>query len=228
MDRHGGTARSLAIALGPFVLVAIGARALVPRIGDAMARRLATWASIVVPIEQEVAPAARHRAVGPAADAVSVFDRAAAGAADAVSGFDRDAPSAARAAVPRRTVATGERTTAGASKRGPRKILIISGERLQHLAQEQLRGIQATTAVDAQGRPAGVRLSSVVALGVGLAEGDVVTSIDSRPTPTPDDATAAAAVAWSSGARTARAIIVRGEETIAVTVEIPLTKAGPH
>lgn len=93
------------------------------------------------------------------------------------------------------------------------------------LTARELRGVGWVTAAGAQGRPAGVRLSGVGALGLGLADGDVVTSIDGRPTPSFDDATAAGAAAWASGAHAAHATIVRGGETIAVTVEIPANDA---
>jgi hypothetical protein len=97
----------------------------------------------------------------------------------------------------------------------------VSQDRLGRLTAKQLRAIGWSTVVDAHGRSAGVRLSGVGALGMGLADGDVVTSIDGRLTPTEGDATSAGSAAWSSGARTVRATILRGDQTIAVTVELP-------
>jgi len=76
--------------------------------------------------------------------------------------------------------------------------------------------------VNARGKAAGVRLSGVGRLGLGLEDGDVVTSINGRLTPTEDEATAAGAAAWMSGAPTARADVARGDRIVAVTLELPM------
>jgi hypothetical protein len=69
-------------------------------------------------------------------------------------------------------------------------------------------------------------LSGVSALGLGLADGDVVTSIDGRPTPTGDAATAAALGAWGAGQGQVRGTLLRDGQTIGVTVHVPVVDAG--
>jgi hypothetical protein len=66
----------------------------------------------------------------------------------------------------------------------------------------------------------------VSGLGVGLADGDVVTSIDGHATPTADAATAAALGAWGAGQAVVRATVMRDGQPIAVTVHVPVVDAG--
>lgn len=106
------------------------------------------------------------------------------------------------------------------------KAIFISAEKIARIAPNRLRGVRAATAVDVDGEGVGARLTGVGALGVELADGDVVTSIGGRATPTAEDATAAATAAWSSGARALlSATIRRGGQVIAVTVQVPLSAA---
>jgi S1-C subfamily serine protease len=67
----------------------------------------------------------------------------------------------------------------------------------------------------------GVRLGGVARLGVGLADGDIVTSIDGTKTPDDDTATAVVLGAVGRGGRTVHATLVRGTEPINVVVELP-------
>jgi hypothetical protein len=192
------------LALAPFAWIAIGARVLVPRLGEAVARRIAA-AGTLPPVAGSgldgVGPVARYAFHGPTGP-LAPPPQLRSGATHKVSAASRD------------------RALANAVQQGARAIL-ISGESLLALAPERLRDVNGTTVLDARGRPSGVSLYGVGALGVGLADGDVVTAIDGRSTPTADDATSAGLTAWSSGKRSACATIVRGDETIAVTVEIP-------
>jgi hypothetical protein len=189
------------LALAPFVLVAIGARLLVPALGDSMARKMAELASAAprdVPTESaavavEVLPAGQEAADGggpPAEAAASVLPRS------------------------------------GAGGRAGRPNIDVPADRLARLTERQLRGIGAATVLGQDGKPAGARLSGVGALGVGLADGDVVTSIGGRATSTADEATAAALDAWSAGPHAETATIVRGGEALAVTVHVPAVDAG--
>ena len=102
----------------------------------------------------------------------------------------------------------------------------IASERVARVTARQLRNIGATDAVDEQGRAIGARLHGVGGLGVGLADGDVVTSIDGRATPTAADATAAAIGAYACGEATAHATLLRDGRTVRVTVHIPTADAG--
>ncbi len=100
-------------------------------------------------------------------------------------------------------------------------MIFVPAERLAHLTAAQLGHVRGVDAVDVNGQAIGVRLYGVQALGLGLREGDVVTSLDGRPTRTLDDGTAAATSAFDSGRAEAQATIVREGRTIGVTVQIP-------
>jgi len=99
--------------------------------------------------------------------------------------------------------------------------VFVSVDRLLQLTPGQLRAVRFAGVRDEQGDPRGVRLWGVGALGVGLADGDVVVAIDGRPTRTEDEATAAGASAWSSGEGVVRASLMRGDRPIAVAVQLP-------
>ncbi len=97
----------------------------------------------------------------------------------------------------------------------------IRADRLARLTPKQLEGVQATDALDAAGHPVGAKLHGVGGLGVGLAEGDIVTSIDGRATANADDATTAALGAYMSGESAVHATMVRAGRTLRVTVHVP-------
>ena len=175
-----------------------------PRVGDAVARRIA---SIAPPASPAPAPAATDDDRG-----------------------DDDAPSvgvepperAPHAPVPRGATRSASRTGPPAVRLG----LDVPEARVSRLTAAQLRGLRATTVLDDQGGASGASLVGVARLGVGLADGDVVTSIDGRPTRTADEATAAAMGAYASGERAAHAVVLRGGRAIAVTVHIPARDIG--
>jgi hypothetical protein len=192
----------LVLGAAPFALVALGGRLLVPRVADSLACRLAHATSVV----------AREPEGEEAHAADPVADRVVARHVPHVVGSGEGAASAApgvRGGLP------------AARRETPRRLIALSRDRLSRLTARQLRGVGWATVVDAQGRAAGVRLSGVGGLGVGLADGDVVTSIDGRPTRTEDEARSAGSAAWASGAPSVRATIIRGGDTIAVTLELP-------
>jgi hypothetical protein len=102
----------------------------------------------------------------------------------------------------------------------------IPSERLARLSAQQLRGVSAVDAVDASGRAIGARLRGVGGLGVGLLDGDIVTSIDGHATTTVSDGTAAAMAAYASGEASAHATVLRGRRMVRVTVHIPARTPG--
>jgi hypothetical protein len=193
--------RRIALALVPFAVVAGGARLLVPVAAARMARGIAVLASAapVVRAEPEAHPDGESTAEAPD---------------DATSGTGASAQGGHRRTSRRAGGASGM----GA---GARSGLDVSAERVARLTARQLRGIGATTVVDAEGRPVGARLSGVGALGIGLVDGDVVTSIDGQPTVTGDAATAAAMAAYGSGEAAVHGRVVRDGQAIAVTVHVP-------
>lgn len=89
------------------------------------------------------------------------------------------------------------------------------------MTAKQLQGVQATDATGAGGHPLGAKLHGVGALGLGLADGDVVTSIDGRTTANANDATTAALGAYMSGESTVHATLLRAGRTLRVTVHVP-------
>lgn len=192
---RGATRAGLLLALAPFAVVAVGARVLVPRLGDGMARTIASLASAVPR--------------PPPSDAPSNEPSPPEGEADGGAGV--------RAAQPAPRAAWSAPRVAG---------IDVPAARLARLTERQLRGIGATTVTDGDGNAVGARLSGVSALGVGLADGDVVTSIDGQATPTGDAATAAALGAWGGRRGVVRGTVLRGEQTIAVTVHVPVVDAG--
>jgi len=195
--RRGRAAR-VVLALAPFVVVAGGVRLLVPVVATRVVRGIARIAA--------VAPRS-------ADDSGEVGGESSAGADTAREG--------ARVGAPPR-VPAGRGHPAGHPSG-----LDVPAERLARLTARQLRGIGATTALDAEGRPVGARLTGVGALGVGLADGDVVTSIDGQPTTTGDAATAAAFAAYASGNRAVHGRVLRDGQAITVTVHVPAPVTGP-
>ena len=97
----------------------------------------------------------------------------------------------------------------------------IPADRLARLTAKQLQGVGATDAIGPGGHPAGAKLHGVGGLGVGLADGDVVTSIDGHATADADDATTAALGAYMSGESTVHATLQRAGRTLRVTVHVP-------
>jgi hypothetical protein len=118
-------------------------------------------------------------------------------------------------------------TRRSAAKAASSGALDIPADRLARLTEKQLRSMRATDAVNADGRAIGARLYGVGALGVGLADGDVVTSIDGRATPDVTTATAGAMEAYASGEAVAHATVLRDGRMLHVTVHIPQKNATP-
>jgi hypothetical protein len=174
-------------------------RAAVPRIGDPIARQLARLAAAL--------PAPRG-----STDVEATISRP-----PPVDDAPPDPPSR-----PHRSV----RTAPSAAKQPSSVTIEIPAERLAPLSEKQLRSLRAIDAVDADGRAVGASLSGVRALGLGLDDGDVVTSIDGRATPDVSSALAAAVRAYGSGRDTTRATVLRGGRTLPVLVHIPRRAQG--
>jgi hypothetical protein len=190
------TVRRLAIVsflvLSAFATAWIGESALVPRVGDGMARAMGVAA-------ERMAPRERVGARQPDTEPTST-------------------PEAVRSDAAR---PPGGRSHRRADRERPPAAIDISRDQVARLRASQLRAIFATDAFDASGHAQGARLHGVAALGVGLAEGDVVTSIDGGGTANVGDATAAALGAFASGEATAHATVLRRGRVIRVTVHIP-------
>jgi hypothetical protein len=185
------------LGLAPFALVTGGSRALVPRIGDAVARAAVEWVPTPCPVDRAPVPSAQPPALQTSTAPAPVASER------AVSRRPLGAPSS-----PRKRVSSAAR-------------LVIGVDRVSALTANQLRAVHWANVADAQGRAAGVRLSGVGGLGVGLADGDVVTSINGRPTRTDEEAISAGTSAWSSGVRWVEATIARGGAPLLVTLHLP-------
>jgi len=170
-----------------------GGPVLVSRLGDSIARNLGAVATLL----PEPASALRDNGSDTLAD---VAAEPLASGPDAGGGGDK-----ARTPPPNKPVGS----------------IDIPADRLARLTAKQLEGVQATDAVDAAGHPVGAKLHGVGGLGVGLADGDVVTSIDGRATANADDATTAALGAYMSGEATVHATMMRVGHPLRVTVHVP-------
>ncbi|MDP9035814.1 MAG: hypothetical protein M3O50_13515 [Myxococcota bacterium] len=180
--------------MAPFVAVALSTRGIVPHLGDLIAHRFAVVGSVV----RGVAPASR---------------------ADDARPDDAAPAPPLQPPVPTSTAPVRWRISSRLASLPPAIVLPV--ERLSRLTASQLGRIRGVDAVDANGHPIGVRLSGVQALGLGLREGDIVTSLDGHPTPTLDDGTVVAKSALGSGRRNAPATILRDGQVVAVMVQLP-------
>jgi hypothetical protein len=97
----------------------------------------------------------------------------------------------------------------------------IPEDKVARLTEKQLRSLRPANVVGSDGVASGVRLHGVGALGVGLADADIVTSIDGRPTPDVSTGMDAVLRAWGSGEPAAHATVLRAGRTLRVTVHIP-------
>lgn len=194
---------ALILAMLALVPASIGSRAVVPRIGDAIARRLAHLAAMLPP---------------PPPPVVVADDDPAPPAIEQEQQPPDDSPGRSRARA--RARRAGTRAAAASAA------LDVPADRVVRLTARQLRGVRATDAIDAEGHAIGARLHGVGVLGVGLSDGDIVTGIDGRATHDVSSATAAAMQAYASGEATARATVLRGGRTLVVTVHIPARDAA--
>jgi len=192
---------ALTLVMLALATAGLGARVVVPRVGDAMARRIASLSAVI--------PA-------PAADST-----------DFATDTDPIPPPAEQPAVDAPDPGRHVGARHSSAKAAPGGALEIPADRLAHLTAKQLRSVRATDAVSPDGRAMGARLYGVGALGLGLADGDVVTSIDGRATPDVTTATGAAMGAYASGEAVAHATVLRGGRTLQVTLHIPPRAATP-
>jgi hypothetical protein len=195
------------LALGALATVSLGTRVLVPRLGDAMAKGLGTVANSLAAPRGSMA-------------ALSDAQPSATDGVDGAEAAELDPPVEATASHPGGRPRRSRDPAAGVAA------IDIPRDRVARLSAQQLRGISATDAVDANGHALGACLHGIAGLRVGLNDGDVVTSIDGRATATVNDATAAAMAAYASGEAIARATVRRGGRLVQVTVHIPLRETS--
>lgn len=187
---------ALVLTMLALLAAGLGTRALLPRLRDAVAGNLVQLAVVVAE--------ARARSM----DVPTEVEPAAPGAVLVPADVSDDGGSRERAR------ATVPRTPSGGA-------IDIPEDRVARLTEKQLRSLRPANVVDAGGRASGVRLHGIGALGVGLADSDVVTSIDGLATPDVSTGTDAALRAWASGEEVAHATVLREGRTVLVTVHIP-------
>jgi hypothetical protein len=97
----------------------------------------------------------------------------------------------------------------------------------QRAIDDDGRTIRARTTRGPDGRPAGARLTGVEGAGLGLHDGDVIVSVDGKPTPDDDSATDAALSAVARGATSLKATLTRGGHPFDVLLDLPVAPVNP-
>ena len=193
--------RRWALLALPFVLSLGLGRACAATVGDSVAAEL-------VPVARALAPAPHVDAgfIGPPEAPLSpaplpLVEPPAAPSTSAARRAPADAGSDA---------ASGE---AGASAERPTDAL--------HVPARAVRAAIQKGTVSGDAAPGGVRLRGVSGLGAGLADGDLVTSVEGTPVKTPEQIADVVAAAVLGGQKHVHGVVRRGDRVIAVTVEIP-------
>jgi hypothetical protein len=194
----------------PFAVVGVGSRALVPSLGDAIARALSTTVR-----EMPSVNAGAGAAIVDALPLVLPDAGAGAGADDALdAGATKSAARDASAARAGGGDADGGRLTAYVPLASVEKALDDQGQ--------SLRG----RTLWAGGKSRGVRLTGVSGMGVGLKDGDIIVAVDGQPAMDDDTATDLALAVVARGDRVLHATLLRGDRPIDVTLELPKDQDG--
>jgi hypothetical protein len=189
----------------PFVGVALLGHVLVPRWGDALARRLKA-ASALVPASSS-APAGDTR-VDPG-DIVSIT------VPDLDAGVIEDAGAAREAGARRGSVASRDAGSGALS-------VFVPAAAVQRAIDDGGKHIRGRTVRGPDGKPVGVRLTGVSGAKLGLQDGDIVVAVEGQATPDDDRATDVALSAIARGANRLHATVMRGDVPIQVTLDLPL------
>ncbi|MGO8992516.1 MAG: hypothetical protein ACLQVI_04265 [Polyangiaceae bacterium] len=175
------------------VAMAIATRRAVPALGDRIARRLLSVTSVLP------APPERSSPRG-------------------------DVPPWARGE--REAVASGA-SGAGTTRDGgdappPGSIAVhVPASLVQRAIYEEGRTISARTQREPDGGGAGIRLTGVTQLRLGLQDGDIVVSVEGEPTPDRDTATDIALGVIARGASVLHARAMRGDQLVSITADLP-------
>ena len=112
------------------------------------------------------------------------------------------------------------RTDAGTLDAAARGSLYIRASTVTRRLPTAAKTVRAKSVVLPDGTR-GLELHGVLALRVGLKEGDVLVSLEGKPTPTQDVATSILTASIASHATAIHGTIVRGGGQVDVTVEVP-------
>ena len=190
----------------PFLLIALVARVAVPAWGDRIARR----ASTLVTALHLARPAATSRRA-PAPDPFPPS------APEDVGAPEDPADAALPGVAPRKR---------DVARPGPVAVRVPAAT-VQWAIDDRGAHLHARTARGADGRPAGIRLSGVSGLGLGLRDGDTIVAVEGEPALDEEAATDIALSAIARGGATLHATVMRGERTFPITAELPLAPGVP-
>jgi hypothetical protein len=204
-----------AALLLPFVLVVSVPRWAVPAYGDWIARRAASMASLA-------------RWLHPAPPSPPKIED---DVTDPERPPSREPPHAGSVAAPRPQAApvraAHSRVEGGAVAPSPAGGPIhVPAAAVQRAIDDDGKNIRGRTTRGPDGKPAGVRLTGVSSAGVGLRDGDVIVAVDGRPTMDEDSATDQALAVIARGESVLRCKLLRGDQTLDVTVDLPLAPAS--
>ncbi len=189
----------------PFLALPLALRVVLPRIGDALARATLSLAP----------SGSSSKGAVPPSEPPAPENEAVAGADDAVP-----EPSALPPPAAPRRVKSGRDAGSILRDAGARATLFISAAVTTRALPLAAKGMRAVGVVLPDGTR-GIELHGVRPLRAGLEEGDVVISLEGRPTPTQEDALAAITSALAAHALTVHATLLRRGRPVDVTVEIP-------
>jgi len=112
------------------------------------------------------------------------------------------------------------------AQRAKARVIHVDARTVLRLA-ERGRAPTGQPVPKAGARPAGIRLSGVAALGIGLAEGDVLVEVEGRSMAAPGEVIAAVIGARTRRQATMSGKLYRGREMILLTVEMPYVTSDP-
>jgi hypothetical protein len=98
----------------------------------------------------------------------------------------------------------------------------ISAATVQWAIDDRGAHIHAKTARGADGGAAGIRLSGVSPLGIGLRDGDLIVAVEGKPALDEEAATDLALSAIARGAMALHATAMRGDRSFPITADLPL------
>jgi S1-C subfamily serine protease len=205
--------RRLALLALPFLAVVLLARWAVPAWGDWIARHAANAAAWVAPLRPPKKEEAPAPAPPPSVDRTDVPD----------AGDDSGAPDGGAPLVAR---PVARAPSAAAVPKAPTSVHVPAAL-VQKAIDDGGRSIRARTVRGPDRRPAGVRLTGVSGLGIGLRDGDVIVAVDGKPALDEDACTSAALSAVARGDSTLRATIERDGVPFDCAVDLPLAPELP-
>jgi hypothetical protein len=117
--------------------------------------------------------------------------------------------------------ASGETSDAGALDGGPPLSLEVPAAAIARAFEDLGPHVRGRTVLGADGRPAGIRLSGVTGLKVGLRDGDVIVAVEGEPTLDEGAATEVSLSAIARGASVLHATGLREERALLITADLP-------